>query len=86
MAVAALRVDSSAWSIWATPRRKTNAATAPKDEAENAESADGRGSNPRPVLFAEASYLADVTAVAVAPRAKAEAEEVEARADARRRN
>ena len=50
-----------------------------KDEAENAESADGRGSDPRPALFAEASYLADVTAVAASLRAKAEAEEVEAR-------
>ena len=49
------------------------------DEDENAESADGRGSNPRPVLFAEASYLTDVTAVAASLRAKAEAEEVEAR-------
>ena len=80
MAVAALRVDSSAWSIWATPpRRKTNVGDDAMDEAENAESADGRGSNPRPALFAEASYLADVTAVAASLRAKAEAEEVEAR-------
>ena len=80
MAVAALRVDSSAWSIWATPpRRTTNVGDNATDEAENAESADGRGSDPRPALFAEASYLADVTAVAASLRAKAEAEEVEAR-------
>ena len=80
MAVAALRVDSSAWSIWATPpRRTTNVGDNTTDEAENAESADGRGSDPRPALFAEASYLADVTAVAASLRAKAEAEEVEAR-------
>ena len=79
MAVAALRVDSSAWSIWATPRRTTNAGDNATDEAENTEPADGRGSDPRPALFAEASYLADVTASRLPLRARAEAEEVEAR-------